>query len=385
MKVAVIGYGHRMEEVMRKIKDCNQNVTVVAVTDPRQEQVQKVLAEDGFPQGTTFYSDADEMLDAVSADAVLIGTRCSLHAQMAQKVLRRRLPLFLEKPIATSLSDAIDLYRAYVEGGKPRVVVSFPLRVTTPALHAKRIVQSGQLGEIVQVQAVNNVPYGQGYFHRWYRDENETGGLFLQKATHDLDCINDLLGLAPVQVCAMTSKQIFRGDMPEGSTCNACGRQEDCTESPANLLKNFGEKRRDVGCCFARDTGNEDSGSMIVRYEGGLHAVYTQNFVVRKAAGSRKIRLIGYLGTLEFDWYTAELKVFMHDSGRVETHTFPADDENHWGGDATLAQNFVGCVTKGAASVSPLEAGMESTAVCLAARESAQTNQFVDVFPWRNL
>jgi hypothetical protein len=32
------------------------------------------------------------------------------------------------------------------------------------------------------VQAINNVPYGSVYYHSWYRDPKETGGLFLQKA-----------------------------------------------------------------------------------------------------------------------------------------------------------------------------------------------------------
>ena len=53
------------------------------------------------------------------------------------------------------------------------------------------------------VQAWNNVPYGWCYYQSWYRDENETQGLFLQKATHDFDYINYLVEKRPVMVCAM--------------------------------------------------------------------------------------------------------------------------------------------------------------------------------------
>ena len=312
MKIAVIGYGHRMQEVIRNLgKTSPEKVEIVAVTDPQRDAVEQVMRRDGFWQdGCRFFDDADEMLDQVSCDGVMVGTRCHLHAQMGAKVLRHSLPLFLEKPIATTYEDAHQLWQAYEQGGKPPVVVSFPLRVTTLALQAKAILQSGQIGQIAHVQAINNVPYGPGYFQRWYRDEGETGGLFLQKATHDIDAVHALIGLKPVEVCAMTSKQIFRGGEPAGKRCTECEKRETCTESPESLRRHFHEERRDTWCCFAVDTGNEDSGSMIVRYENGLHCSYSQNFFARKKAATRMIRVLGYRGTLELDWYTNRVQVF---------------------------------------------------------------------------
>ena len=73
----------------------------------------------------------------------------------------------------------------------------------------KRIVDSGVLGRLTMVQAVNNVPYGSVYYHSWYRDPAETGGLFLQKATHDIDYIHFLDGRAPGARCAKTAKSNF--------------------------------------------------------------------------------------------------------------------------------------------------------------------------------
>ena len=68
-------------------------------------------------------------------------------------------------------------------------MVSFPLHVTCIVQEMKRLVDSGALGDVVSVQAVNNVPYGGVYYHSWYRDAALTGGLFLQKSTHDIDYI----------------------------------------------------------------------------------------------------------------------------------------------------------------------------------------------------
>ena len=152
------------------------------------------------------------------------------------------------------------------------------MRLTTLCLTAKEIIDSGRLGEIHHVQAWNNVPYGACYYQAWYRDENETQGLFLQKATHDFDYINYLLGLRPTAVCAMTSKQIMKGDRPAGLRCDDCAEWDTCLESPYHLHITRGERDR-VGptgllCAFAKDTGNEDSGSALVRYASGMHVAY---------------------------------------------------------------------------------------------------------------
>ena len=106
-------------------------------------------------------------------------------------------------------------------------------------------------------------------------------------------------------------------------------------------------------CCFAKDTGNEDSGSAIIRYETGMHVNYTQNFFARKKAGKRGARLLGYNGTLEFDWYTDELKVFMHNTDRVESYSLESSETGHSGGDQALVKNFVNVMKGSEESLSP--------------------------------
>jgi predicted dehydrogenase len=325
------------------------------------------------------------MLDKAKLDAVLVGTRCSLHARMAVKVLQRDLPLYLEKPVATNMDDLLALRDAAAKT-KSEVVVSFPLRVTPLVQLAEEIIDSGKIGTVEHVQAWNNVPYGDCYFMAWYRDENETQGLFLQKATHDFDYITYLLKLQPRWICAMNSKRIYKGDRPAGLTCDKCDEWDTCMESPFHKYYSRGEATEvapnPTPCGFAVDTGNEDSGSAIIEYETGMHASYSQNFFARKKAGARGARFLGYKGTLEFDWYTDELKVFMHHTPRVETYKCDSSAMSHGGGDTVLADNFVRCIRGEQTSVSPLSAGILSVLMCLKAKESAATRTFQEIaFP----
>ena len=344
MKLGIIGYGSRMNDMQKLMRELDSGYKLVAVTDIRNEEIKKQLASEGNDVNEiSFFESADEMLAKVELDGVFIGTRCSLHTQMAIKVILKGIPLFLEKPVATSMEDYKKLSEVYYQNPKAseNVQVSFPLRVTPLVDIVKEIVASGKIGTIEHVQAVNNVPYGGVYFHNWYRDENETGGLFLQKATHDFDYINAILGIKPVSICAMTSKQIFKGDKPANLKCKDCNEAETCMESPQNLHFYTNAIATGEYCSFAKDTGNEDSGSALIAYETGMHVSYSQNFFARKTAAKRGASFFGYKGTVEFDWYTNEVKVYMHHSPKVEIHKLDSSNMSHSGGDAVLAKNFI--------------------------------------------
>lgn len=383
IRIGVIGYGLRMRGVTDLMQTLNEGTEIVAIADPGCQEIKSRMEGDGRDiSGITFYASADDMLADKTLDAVMIGTRCSLHANLAEKVLSQNIPLFLEKPIATNMDDLVRLRNA-AANSTGKTVVSFPLRVTPLVDLAKEIIQSGQIGTVEHVQAVNNVPYGGVYYHSWYRDENETGGLFLQKATHDFDYINYLLGIQPVSICAMKSKQIFKGDRPAGLKCKDCAEVKTCVDSPFNPSTTNLEVDApdDRMCAFAVDTGNEDSGSALISYETGMHVSYTQNFFARNAAGKRGATLIGYKGTIEFDWYTNQLKVYMHHKPRTETHDL-GEAGSHGGGDIVLMDNFIKVIKGECKSISPLSSGLISALMCLKAKESATTGTFQEVkFP----
>ena len=379
LNVGVIGYGLRagmMFDVLYHNK-LGIKINLTAVCDIKNiEDITQKLTQDGVAYaGTRFYTDADEMLEIEHLDGVLIGTRCSLHTFFAQKVLKKRIPLFLEKPVATTQEDWEKLKAAYEEAGS-EVVVSFPLRITPMVDQVKDLIARMEIGPIQHIAAFNYPTYGGDYYHNWYRDETETGGLFLQKATHDLDYINHILGIQPVELCAMTSKQVMKGDKPAGLKCEDCPEKQTCPEGPVQTLVR-GDYIHGEYCCYAEDTGNEDSGTVIVRYKTGMHAVYTQNFFARNKKMQKRGAIIsGEGGTVEFDWDTSEIILRKHyQLGEIRCKVESAG--NHGGGDNKLAENFIGVMLGTETSKTPLEQGLLSAYMCLKAKESAQTHSFV--------
>lgn len=376
-RIAFIGVGVRIASIYAQLA-LWEPVKIAAICDPDPEGAAQRLKNKGASlEGTVFYGagEQEKMLEEVKPDGVLIGTRCNLHAQMALPVLKRGIPLFLEKPVGITREELELLEEAGM--GSQNTVVSFPLRLSQLAQTAKRIVEAGTLGPISQIQAVNNVPYGRGYFKKWYRDDSITGGLFLQKATHDVDVIRYVAGFEPVTISAVKSKVIFGGDKPAGLRCGACPEKMTCPESVYTLTRLAGEPEQPDTCSFGVDTGNEDSGTMLLLDKEGRHCVYTQNFVARKQAGRRQVRIIGLRGTLEFNFTDGSLTVYHHYENRVESHKVDMKD-GHAGGDPLLARAFLD-VMEGKPSASPLSDGIISARICLRATESAEWHQFLNI------
>jgi len=378
LKLGVIGFGIRIRSVVKEVVD-TKKAELVAIADVNPDNARKnVFEKFGEVDGIRYYEDAEEMLKNETLDGVMIGTRCDSHTEYALLCAKYDIPMFLEKPLCTNYDDLEKLEK--ISHMNDKTVVSFPLRMSFLLKKVKEIVDSGKIGKIEHIQAYNNVPYGRGYYHKWYRDDSITGGLWLQKATHDFDYINYLIGEnKPVRICAVKSKQIFKGNEPAGKKCADCEKAETCTESPENVMK-FGDGYS-IGeyCCFAEDTGNEDSGSAIIEYESGMHVVYSQNFVVRGEAGKRGARLIGYEGTLEFDWTKNTITVYKHLEPVREDYSFKKNAGNHFGGDSELVKNFIKVMSKTDISHSTLKEGILSAKMCLGAKKSSEEHIFIEL------
>ncbi|MDO5435795.1 MAG: Gfo/Idh/MocA family oxidoreductase [Clostridia bacterium] len=376
-KIAFIGYGLRSEYMMRAFRNIGAEIEVSAVADPRIGQIRANTAEDPYFAHTRYYEDTEEMLAKEEPDGFFIGTRCSLHTPYACRVLERDRPLFLEKPVCVT-DEQYDRLKRAAEGKESRVVVSFPLRLTAIAEEMRRIVAGGSIGRVVMVQAVNNVPYGSVYYHSWYRDPKETGGLFLQKTTHDIDYINYIMDDRPAAVYAQTRKLYFRGDRPAGLRCPECDERYTCRESSWYVEKILKEEVQGDCCAFAVDTGNEDTASAIFTTAGGVMINYSQCFLVKKGAARRGARFIGTDGAAEFDFNTGEIREDRYLTPQTVIHKYDFANGNHFGGDEALALDFVN-VLNGKKAVSDLTAGLISAADCLAARRSAETGRPVDI------
>lgn len=386
IRLAAIGFGGRLRGMVAEMCRLDPTLRLAAVADPDEPGVRGKLKHEPCPHwlDARLFPDIDALMaSGLEFDAYAIGTRCHLHTPLAMRIAQTGKPLFLEKPVAIDERQLADLARAF-KGREQEVVISFPLRVTPLLTAVLEIVRSGRLGVINQIQAFNNVPYGGIYFGEWYRNYDEVGGLWLQKATHDFDYINRILNVAPVGIAAMTSQRVYGGDMPQDLRCSACDKTESCPESPRALKRRGdggGMGMEDHWCAFGNAIKNEDAGSAMIRYADGSHVAYSQNFISRRSAGARGATVIGYKATLHFDWYTNQIRVIDHHAdNRVDVIEVKASS-GHGGGDSVLCQMFLDLVRGKALPDSTLRDGLLSASMCLAARRSSAFKTFETIPP----
>ncbi len=386
IRLGVIGYGDRIHGVIRHhLRAVEPDLAVAGIVDPDERGVMDRL-DPRDRETVAFFPDLDTLVRRCRPDALAIGTRCHLHAPYAAQAAAYGLPLFLEKPVAIDMEQAVALERAFASSSCP-VVVSFPLRVSPLCVLARRYVEAGSVGTPVHVAALNYVPYGTIYWEAPYRDWSITRGLFLQKATHDLDYLMFLMGEPIVRVAATrTVGHVFGGDRPAGLRCANCAEQHACLESPANRRRHgTSGAQADHPCVFSVDCGsaaantlNEDCSSILFEFASGAHGIYTQVFYARRDAATRGAIVSGYQGTVSFDWYTNELRCVRHHEPFTATER-ASEGASHFGGDAELAHDFVDLIHGRGTSRTPLAAGLQSVYACLAAQESAETARFVRV------
>ncbi|MEX2605764.1 MAG: Gfo/Idh/MocA family oxidoreductase [Kiritimatiellia bacterium] len=386
MKLGVIGYGLRARTfIENNLLKPEPGLRIEALADPRAGEYAGEFRR--LKQDPACYHDVDAMLAAGhDFDGLLIGTRCDLHTPLAVKVLPLKIPLFLEKPVSINEAQLTELEAAAGAHPSAAVTVSFPLRLSPFVQRARDIVQAGELGTLIQVQSLNNVPYGAVYSQSWYRDTSITGGMFLQKATHDFDYISHILGEHPVRLVARSVRgRYYGGTKTAGLQCRDCREWRTCPESPYwkvfKLNEDAGIMDKDSACAFGEDLhggpvpGNEDASSVIFETASGIQGLYAQNFVARRDAAERGCRIIGSKGTVRFDWYRGVFEHIRHHGNRTEVWNHPRDA--HGGGDIELGADFLSSMRGQPTNRSPLQAGITSARVCLACVRSSRQDPFV--------
>ena len=369
------------------LREVESDIRTVGIVDPDEAGVRQRLA-DCDKKDVIFYKSLDQMIRQAKLDGLLIGTRCNMHAPYAIEASGYDVPLYLEKPVAISMQQAVSLEQAF-EKAKCEVVVSFPLRVSPLCLLAKEFLEKGCVGSCEHIAAVNYVPYGMVYWESGYRDYSITQGLFLQKATHDFDYMSYLMDSTIVRVAAMATKgRIFGGNKDADLRCSKCTEADRCMENPRNRLRNQSIEAsygaNDHLCTFSVACGtpekgiNEDSSSALVEFASGVHGVYTQVFFTRRDAAARGATISGYEGTLSFDWYKNSLRRVWHHKPFTEDVS-AGEGLSHFGGDIELAQDFLDIIRGKGKSRTTIYNGIQSVYACLAAKESAEKGEFVKV------
>ncbi|MFL6655233.1 MAG: bi-domain-containing oxidoreductase [Sulfurifustis sp.] len=148
----------------------------------------------GFEQSTT---NVEDVLTNPEIDAVVIATRHASHAQLTARALRTGKATYVEKPLALTLEELVQIAQAIKESRNDRLMVGFNRRF---APMVEELAQAFR-GPATPLVMVYRVHAGQMETGSWYLDAAE-GSRFIGESGHFFDVFSYIAGSAPVAVSA---------------------------------------------------------------------------------------------------------------------------------------------------------------------------------------
>lgn len=148
------------------------------------------------------FTDLDTLLDASNPDAVYISTTNDKHHSQALAAIAAGKHVLCEKPLATSLADAIEMVAA-ASGAGVVFGTNHHLRNAGAHLAIRDMIASGRIGKVLSVRVFHAVSLPE-QLRGWRIDDASAGGGVIPDITvHDADTVRFLLGEDPVEVVAM--------------------------------------------------------------------------------------------------------------------------------------------------------------------------------------
>ncbi|MBU4198782.1 MAG: Gfo/Idh/MocA family oxidoreductase [Verrucomicrobia bacterium] len=130
------------------VPDCE----VVALAEIRPELAKKVAARYGVP---TIYASHDEMLAKEKLDGIVASQPFTRHGTLVLELLKARVPLFTEKPLAGTIQMGERIVKALADSGT-WLMVGYHKRSDPATMYAKDTIEklkaSGEIGKLKYVR-----------------------------------------------------------------------------------------------------------------------------------------------------------------------------------------------------------------------------------------
>jgi UDP-N-acetylglucosamine 3-dehydrogenase len=328
LRVGLAGLGSMGRNHLR-ILSSRPDIRLVAIADP----VAEALAPAAAASGAQGFAEPLAMIEEAELDAVVIAAPTTAHVALACAAIERRVAVLVEKPLAGTVDEAMQIVAAARVNGVP-VQVGHVERFNPAVLELGRLIEAGWLSSVYSIASRRAGP-----FPARIRDV----GVTVDLATHDVDILSWIAGERPSRVYAETAQRIHAAHedllfgllhFPSGAT----GMLDVNWLTPA--------KRRQL---------------LVVGEEGMFELDYlTQRLTFTRATDTTNPRLIGgYAPTFEGE--VAELPVASAEPLAAELDA------------------FLGVVRNGGRPVVDAEDGLWAVAVATSLLTAADTGQAIDL------
>ncbi len=158
--------------------------------------------------GIRCHTSLDDLLADPSIDMISLCTPDYLHADHGIRVLEAGKHLLLEKPVDISLEKAEQLRKAVDANGR-YFALAYEFRLHPAVLAIKRLVDSGELGEIAGFSLYHfRTPFRRDKWNKWIQSRSMSGGLIVEETCHWFDLARYITGLELESLSAVSNDRV---------------------------------------------------------------------------------------------------------------------------------------------------------------------------------
>lgn len=413
LKVSIAGLGNRGKDTYAKAAyKFPDKMEIVAIADKDLEKLKEVSEEYNIPKEMCFTS-AEQMIEHEKlADVMIIATQDRQHVKQAIPALKKGYDLLIEKPISPILEECNEILNV-AKQYKRKVVVCHVLRYTPFFIKLKEIIDSGIIGEVVTLMAIENVRWwhqAHGFVRGNWRNSDTTSPMILQKCCHDFDMYLWLTGKKCKEVSSFGGNFLFRKECaPKGSAdrcLNGCKVKEECpydaekiyiTSKKTGIAKGVPDWPNNVLCLNPTEETLREAlktgpyGRCVYHCDNNVvdHQVVNMNMTdgstmhltmtAFNATGTRVAKIMGTKGEIIADLKANNIKVtpFGEETKEIDVSQLANDFSGHAGGDYKMVEEFLDLISNNKeilGNITSIENSLESHYCALAAEESRKNS-----------
>ncbi len=196
VRVGVVGFGYWGPNLVRNL-DRLADADLVAACDTSDVNLGKLAAL--YP-GVATTGDLEQLLTSYHLDAVVVATSAPSHFAVAKRVIEAGLHCYVEKPLALTSADALELVRLADEH-RVVLMVGHLMEYHSAINWIRDYIASGEMGDVLYL-------YGQRLNLGKVRTEENA---FWSLAPHDVSIVLYLLGETPDFVSANGAAYLHDG------------------------------------------------------------------------------------------------------------------------------------------------------------------------------
>jgi UDP-2-acetamido-3-amino-2,3-dideoxy-glucuronate N-acetyltransferase len=193
-KIASVGCGYWGKNLCRNFHALGSLAAVVDTTQDGQDTARSIALD------TKITDSLDDVLRDDQIQAVALATPAETHAKLSIQAMQAGKDVFVEKPMALTLEEAIKMKKIAEETGRI-LMVGHLLEFHPAVLKLREMIASGELGKINYIYS-NRLNFGK------VRTEENALWSF---APHDVAVILRLIGQAPVEVSSCGGSYLTNG------------------------------------------------------------------------------------------------------------------------------------------------------------------------------